>query len=112
MSEAGDKSSVEGEDEIDRLLASLTAAEVEELENELMDIDPDPAVPAGLRQRNQTEKKPSVQYNREAMLDFCEQETRRLIQRELSFEVWRLSFFEFRFQVVFEFSVFKGLGHQ
>ncbi|XP_029910648.1 leiomodin 1a (smooth muscle) [Myripristis murdjan] len=86
MSKAGDKSSVEGEDEIDRLLASLTAAEVEELENELMDIDPDPAVPVGLRQRNQTEKKPSVQYNREAMLDFCEQETRRLIQREMSFE--------------------------
>ncbi|XP_071777500.2 leiomodin 1a (smooth muscle) [Centroberyx gerrardi] len=84
MSKVRDEST--GEEEIDRLLACLTAAEVEELGNELMDIDPDPAVPVGLRQRNQTEKKPSVQYNREAMLDFCEQETKKLIQREMSFE--------------------------
>ncbi|KAM3872091.1 leiomodin 1a (smooth muscle) [Diretmus argenteus] len=89
MSQAQDKSSGDdgGDDcDIDTLLASLTAAEVEELGTELMDIDPDPEVPVGLRQRNQTEKKPSVQYDRGAMLDFCEQETKKLIQREMSFE--------------------------
>lgn len=72
--------------DIDNLLASLTAAEVEELENELTDINPDPTVPVGLRQRNQTEKQPSIKYNRVAMLDFCERETKKLIERELSFE--------------------------
>ncbi|XP_062314118.1 leiomodin 1a (smooth muscle) isoform X1 [Osmerus eperlanus] len=80
------KQESEDECDIDNLLASLTSAEVEELENEFIDIDPDPAVPVGLRQRNQTEKQPSIQYNRGAMLDFCERETKKLIERELSFE--------------------------
>lgn len=86
---SGPNQKQESEDEcdIDNLLASLTSAEVEELENEFIDIDPDPDVPVGLRQRNQTEKQPSIQYNRGAMLDFCERETKKLIERELSFEV-------------------------
>lgn len=74
--------------DFDNLLAALTPAEVQELENELTDIDPDPTVPVGLRQRNQTEKQPSIKYNRGAMLDYCERETKKLIRRELSFEVW------------------------
>uniref|UniRef100_A0A3B3Q919 Leiomodin 1 n=1 Tax=Paramormyrops kingsleyae TaxID=1676925 RepID=A0A3B3Q919_9TELE len=70
--------------DIDNLLANLSPEEVEELENELTMIDPDPNVPVGLRQRNQTEKEPSTFYNREALLDFCEHETKKLIERELS----------------------------
>ncbi|KAL1020954.1 hypothetical protein UPYG_G00006850 [Umbra pygmaea] len=72
--------------EIDNLLADLTPAEVEELQSEMSVIDPDSTVPVGLRQRNQTDKQPSTKYNRHAMLDFCERETKKLIQRELSFE--------------------------
>ncbi|KAG1973827.1 leiomodin-1 [Pimephales promelas] len=70
----------------DLLLATLSAEEVKELERELVFIDPDPTVPVGLRQRNQTEKLPSRGYNREAMLDYCERETKKLIRRELSVE--------------------------
>ncbi|XP_042159745.1 leiomodin-1-like [Oncorhynchus tshawytscha] len=79
---------VESEDDsdIDKLLAALTSAEVEELQRELTVIDPDPTVSVGLRQRNQTDKQPSIKYNRGAMLDYCERETKTLIQRELSFE--------------------------
>lgn len=73
--------------DIDNLLANLSPEEVEELENELTMIDPDPNVPVGLRQRNQTEKEPSTFYNREALLDFCEHETKKLIERELSSKV-------------------------
>ncbi|KAI5095140.1 leiomodin-1-like, partial [Silurus meridionalis] len=72
--------------DIDSLLASLSPDEVEELERELVIIDPDPSVPVGLRQRNQTEKEPTRGYDREAMLVYCEQETKKLIERELSFE--------------------------
>ncbi|KAG9333775.1 hypothetical protein JZ751_010218 [Albula glossodonta] len=72
--------------DIDNLLANLSPEEVEELERELTVIDPDPNVPVGLRQRNQTDKQPSRSYNREAMLDYCERETKKLIERELSFE--------------------------
>ncbi|KAK7135735.1 hypothetical protein R3I94_014416 [Phoxinus phoxinus] len=70
----------------DLLLATLSPEEVKELERELVFIDPDPTVPVGLRQRNQTEKLPSRGYNREAMLDYCERETKKLIRRELSVE--------------------------
>jgi len=75
----------------DLLLATLSAEEVKELERELVFIDPDPTVPVGLRQRNQTEKLPSRGYNREAMLDYCERETKKLIRRELSVEVMRIT---------------------
>ncbi|CAL8367167.1 unnamed protein product [Lota lota] len=74
------------DEDLDALLATLTADEVKELESEFMVIDPDPGVPVGLRQRNQTEKTPSISYDRKAMLDFCEEETKKLIHRELSIE--------------------------
>ncbi|XP_076845700.1 leiomodin 1a (smooth muscle) [Brachyhypopomus gauderio] len=72
--------------DIETLLATLSPEEVEELEREIVIIDPDPNVPVGLRQRNQTEKLPTRGYDREAMLDYCERETKKLIERELSFE--------------------------
>ncbi|KAK2898657.1 hypothetical protein Q8A67_010075 [Cirrhinus molitorella] len=70
----------------DLLLATLSPEEMEELERDLVYIDPDPNVPVGLRQRNQTDKIPSRGYDREAMLDYCERETKKLIRRELSAE--------------------------
>ncbi|XP_016067071.1 PREDICTED: leiomodin-1 [Miniopterus natalensis] len=69
--------------DIDSLLSTLSPEEMEELEKEL-DVDPDSSVPVGLRQRNQTEKPPTGAYSREAMLSFCEKETKKLIQRERS----------------------------
>uniref|UniRef100_A0A8C8YGM9 WH2 domain-containing protein n=1 Tax=Prolemur simus TaxID=1328070 RepID=A0A8C8YGM9_PROSS len=59
---------------------------MEELEKELDVVDPDGSVPVGLRQRNQTEKQSTGTYNREAMLNFCEKETKKLIQREMSMD--------------------------
>nr|XP_055024605.1 leiomodin-1 isoform X1 [Misgurnus anguillicaudatus] len=78
----------QGSDDSDTelLLANLSPEEVDELERELVFIDPDPDVPVGLLQRNQTEKLPSAGYDREAMLDYCERQTKRLIRRELSAE--------------------------
>ncbi len=79
----------QGSDESDTelLLETLSPEEVEELERELIYIDPDPKVPVGLRQRNQTDKLPSRGYDRDAMLDYCERETKKLLKRELSVEV-------------------------
>lgn len=70
--------------DIDSLLSTLSPEEMEELEKELDVADPDGSVPLGLRQRNQTEKPSTGTYNREAMLNFCEKETKKLIQREMS----------------------------
>uniref|UniRef100_A0A6I8NXC1 Leiomodin-1 n=1 Tax=Ornithorhynchus anatinus TaxID=9258 RepID=A0A6I8NXC1_ORNAN len=70
--------------DIDNLLSTLSPEEMEELEKELDVVEPDRSVPVGLRQRNQTDKQSTGLYNREAMLNFCEKETKKLIQREMS----------------------------
>uniref|UniRef100_A0A8C4MQ67 Leiomodin-1 n=2 Tax=Equus asinus TaxID=9793 RepID=A0A8C4MQ67_EQUAS len=70
--------------DIDSLLSTLSPEEMEELEKELDVVDPDGSIPVGLLQRNQTEKQSTGAYNREAMLNFCEKETKKLIQREMS----------------------------
>uniref|UniRef100_A0A8D0GQK3 Leiomodin-1 n=1 Tax=Sphenodon punctatus TaxID=8508 RepID=A0A8D0GQK3_SPHPU len=70
--------------DIDSLLSTLSPEEMEELEKELYVADPDGNIPLGLRQRNQTEKPPTGLYNREAMLNYCEKETKKLLQKELS----------------------------
>lgn len=79
--------------DIDSLLSTLSPEEMEELEKELDVVDPDGSIPVGLRQRNQTDKQPSGSFNREAMLNFCEKESKKLIQREMSVDVsdtpWR-----------------------
>ncbi|XP_005988441.3 leiomodin-1 isoform X1 [Latimeria chalumnae] len=72
--------------DIDNLLAKLSPEEMEELEKELDVVDPNVNVPVGLRQRNQTDKQPTGSYNREAMLTFCEKESKILIRRELSLD--------------------------
>ncbi|XP_045674240.1 leiomodin-1 [Phyllostomus hastatus] len=72
--------------DIDSLLSTLSPEEMEELEKELDVVDPDSSVPVGLRQRNQTEKPSTGAYNRDAMLSFCEKETKKLLQKELSLD--------------------------
>lgn len=73
--------------DIDSLLSTLSPEEMEELEKELDGADPDSSVPVGLRQRNQTDKPSTGTYDREAMLSFCEETTKKLIRRELSLDV-------------------------
>ncbi|XP_017569150.1 leiomodin-2a [Pygocentrus nattereri] len=51
----------------DELLATLTNEELQELEREMADIDPDENTPIGLRQRDQTAKQPTGTFCREAL---------------------------------------------
>lgn len=66
----------------DELLASLSAEELQELEKELTDIEPDDKVPIGLRQRDQTVKTPTGTFSREALLKYWEKETRQILENE------------------------------
>lgn len=66
----------------DELLASLSVEEIQELEQELDDLDPDTNIPIGLRQRDQTAKTPGGAFNREALLKYWEEENKKLIQEE------------------------------
>ncbi|XP_004610083.1 leiomodin-1 [Sorex araneus] len=70
--------------DIDSLLSTLSPEEMEELEKELDVVDPDGSIPVGLLQRNQTEKPSTGVCSREAMLNFREKETKKMLQREMS----------------------------
>ncbi|XP_060628430.2 leiomodin-1 [Anolis sagrei] len=72
--------------DIDNLLSTLSPEEIEELEKDLDASDSDGTIPVGLRQRDLTDKQPSGKYNREAMLNYCEKESKKLIQREQSLD--------------------------
>lgn len=73
--------------EIDNLLSTLSPEEMEELEKDLEASDTDGNIPVGLKQRDQTDKQPTGKYNREAMLNYCEKESKKLLQKEQSMDV-------------------------
>lgn len=77
--------------DIDSLLSTLSPEEMEELEKELDVVDPDGSIPLELGQKNQTENSPSGPQNCDTMLNHCEKETRKLIQREHSIDVSHIS---------------------
>ncbi|KAG7522120.1 leiomodin-2-like [Solea senegalensis] len=66
----------------DELLATLSSQELQELERELADLDPDDNVPIGLRQKDQTTKTPTGTFDRDALLKYCEDENKKLPEDE------------------------------
>ncbi|XP_053409630.1 leiomodin-2 [Nycticebus coucang] len=66
----------------DELLASLSAEELKELEQELEDIEPDRNLPVGLRQKSLTEKTPTGTFSREALMAYWEKESQKLLEKE------------------------------
>ncbi|XP_021047398.1 leiomodin-2 [Mus pahari] len=66
----------------DELLASLSPEELKELERELEDIEPDRNLPVGLRQKSLTEKTPTGNFSREALMAYWEKESQKLLEKE------------------------------
>jgi len=67
----------------DALLKGLSAEELELLEIELQDMDPENAMlPAGMRQRDQTKKSPTGPFDRDALMDHLEKEALDIADRE------------------------------
>lgn len=66
----------------DELLASLSPEELQELERELDDIEPNHNLPVGMRQKSLTEKSPTVNFSREALMAYWEKETKKLLEKE------------------------------
>ncbi|XP_074420557.1 leiomodin-1 [Larus michahellis] len=77
--------------DIDSLLSTLSPEEMEELEKELDVVDTDGSIPLEPGQKNQTENSPPGPQNCDAMLNHCEKETRKHLQREQSIDESRLS---------------------
>uniref|UniRef100_W5K018 Leiomodin-3 n=1 Tax=Astyanax mexicanus TaxID=7994 RepID=W5K018_ASTMX len=68
----------------DELLATLTSEELQELEREMAEIDPDENTPIGLRQLDQTAKQPTGPFCREALLKHWQNETHKLQETDSS----------------------------
>ncbi|KAG9276592.1 tropomodulin-4 [Astyanax mexicanus] len=59
----------------DAILRGLSAEELEQLDYELQEMDPENAIlPAGFRQRDQTKKSPTGPFDRHALLDHLEKQ--------------------------------------
>jgi len=59
----------------DAILKGLSAEELDQLEYELQEMDPENAMlPAGFRQRDQTKKSPTGAYDRDALMDHLEKQ--------------------------------------
>ncbi|XP_026553526.1 leiomodin-1 isoform X2 [Pseudonaja textilis] len=70
--------------DIDNLLSTLSAEEMEELEKELDSSDTDGSIPVGHEQRDKTDKQLSGKCNREETLSYREKETKKFIPKEQS----------------------------
>ncbi|KAG7251500.1 hypothetical protein CRUP_011804, partial [Coryphaenoides rupestris] len=67
----------------DAILRGLSAAELDQLEYDLQEMDPENAMlPAGFRQRDQTKKTPTGDYDRDALQDYLEKSALELEDRE------------------------------
>lgn len=67
----------------DQFLQGLTPAEIAEIVDQLDELDPDNALlAAGYRQSNQTEKKETGAFDREALLEYLEEHARSIPDKE------------------------------
>ncbi|XP_066842062.1 tropomodulin-4 [Anser cygnoides] len=67
----------------DKILRELSAEELEQLDTELLEMDPENVLlPAGLRQRDQTRKSPTGPLDREALLQHLEKQALEAGERE------------------------------
>nr|DBA28206.1 TPA: hypothetical protein GDO54_008602 [Pyxicephalus adspersus] len=65
------------------ILDKLTEEELRDLEGELEELDPDnQLLPAGLRQKNQTNKTPTGPFQRDALLDHLEKQAKEIKDKE------------------------------
>ncbi|XP_032058921.1 leiomodin-1 [Aythya fuligula] len=77
--------------DIDSLLSTLSPEEMEELEKELDVVDSDGSIPLEQSQKNQTENSPTSPQNCDTVLNHCEKDTKKRIQREQSIDETRLA---------------------
>ncbi|XP_075688518.1 leiomodin-3 [Rhinoderma darwinii] len=68
----------------DEILANLSPEELKELQSEMEVLAPDPKVPVGMIQRDQTERAPTGQFDHRSLIDYLhwEKESKRMLEEE------------------------------
>ncbi|XP_072328380.1 leiomodin-3 [Scyliorhinus torazame] len=82
--EPDDTESNSGELDEDEILATLSPEELKQLQNEMEDLEPDPLVPLGQRQKDHTDKAPTGSFDHRSLIDYLywEKESSRLLEEE------------------------------
>ncbi|XP_044157274.1 leiomodin-3-like [Bufo gargarizans] len=73
-----------GDIDEDEILANLSPEELKELQSEMEVLAPDPRVPVGMIQRDQTEKAPTGQFDHRSLIGYLhwEKESNRMLEEE------------------------------
>ncbi|KAM8930533.1 leiomodin-3 [Pelodytes ibericus] len=73
-----------GEIDEDEILANLSPEEIRELQSEMEVLAPDPKVPVGMIQKDQTGKPPTGQFDHRSLIDYLhwEKESTRMLEEE------------------------------
>uniref|UniRef100_A0A2K5XFS1 Leiomodin-3 n=1 Tax=Mandrillus leucophaeus TaxID=9568 RepID=A0A2K5XFS1_MANLE len=68
----------------DEILANLSAEELKELQSEMEVMAPDPSLPVGMIQKDQTDKPPTGNFNHKSLVDYMywEKASRRMLEDE------------------------------
>ncbi|OCT83458.1 leiomodin-3 [Xenopus laevis] len=84
MSQGSDQEEQFEDIDEDEILANLSPEELRELQNEIEVLAPDPEVPVGMIQRDQTEKAPTGQFDHRSLIDYLhwEKESKRMLEEE------------------------------
>ncbi|KAM4022869.1 leiomodin-3 [Anomaloglossus baeobatrachus] len=78
------RSLVDADIDEDEILANLSPEELKELQSEMEVLAPDPKVPVGMIQKDQTEKAPTGQFDHRSLIDYLhwEKESKRMLEEE------------------------------
>ncbi|XP_062056182.1 leiomodin-3 [Lepus europaeus] len=87
MSEASrnsDEELLDGEIDEDAILANLSPEELKELQSEMEVMAPDPHLPAGVIQKDQTDKPPTGSFDHKSLVDYMywQKASRRMLEEE------------------------------
>ncbi|XP_056384097.1 leiomodin-3 [Hyla sarda] len=68
----------------DEILANLSPEELKELQSEMEELAPDPTLPVGMIQKDQTEKAPTGHFDHRSLIDYLhwEKESTRMLEEE------------------------------
>lgn len=79
-----DQEEIDGEIDEDEILANLSPEELKELQSEMEVMAPDPRLPVGMIQKDQTDKPPTGNFDHKSLVDYMywQKASRRMLEDE------------------------------
>lgn len=83
-SRSSDQEEIDGEIDEEEILATLSPEELKELQSEMEVMAPDPRLPVGMIQKDQTDKPPTGNFDHKSLVDYMywQKASRRMLEDE------------------------------